>query len=123
MLLDSIHGNGKRWLEFSYIEYRPYYYVARVDSSMNLEDEEMDEEIKGWLVDKIFEEMTDFMTEEQYDEWQGNGYTRETLHFPIPPLEMPCGYGCRETSETAERLNVQNKEITCTGAKDAQASK
>lgn len=111
MLLDSIHGDGKKWLQFQYIEYRPYYYVARVDSGVNLEDEEMAETINDWIIDEIFEEMTELMPNAQYDEWQDKGYTKETLYFPIPPLEMPCGYWCGETSEADERQIGQNTAI------------
>lgn len=91
MLLDAIRGDGKQIVYFGYTEHRPYFYVVRIDSNDPTDGDPWYDEVHPWIINQIFEEMTEFMTEDLYDEWQENGFVVDHPHFPIPPLEIPCG--------------------------------
>ena len=92
-LIEAIHGNGQKWLWFGYMDDRPWFYVARVDSSVvaNNNNEKWSDEVLPWIEDQIEDEMMEFMTEEQCDQWREQGYLDGDRPWPIPPLEMPCG--------------------------------
>ena len=93
-LIDAIHGDGKQWMWFGYLEDRPSFYVARVDSSFDPGsgfDGDPSESIIGWLEDQILDEAMEFFSDEEYEEYSKKGYLDDGGNWPIPPLEMACG--------------------------------
>lgn len=94
-LIEAIHGDGKRWIWYEYLEDRPNFYVVRVDSSCNLGTDDVDNDddyaVVDWIDEQIRDEGMCFLSEEQYEEYSENGYIEDGADFPVPPLEMPCG--------------------------------
>jgi asparagine synthetase B (glutamine-hydrolysing) len=107
-LIDAIHGDGKQWLWFGYLDDRPSYYVVRVDSSViaNNDNDQWADEVLEWIYEAIDEEMREFMTDEQHDEWQEKGYLEGDRQWPIPPLECPCGSEWGEYEPSADDLKA-----------------
>lgn len=92
-IIEEIHGDGKQWLWFDYWDDRPWFYCVRVDSSVTAHNDnsKWSDEVLPWIEDQIREEMAEFMTDEQHDEWLNQGYLNGDRPWPIPPLECPCG--------------------------------
>lgn len=92
-LIEAIHGDGKQWLWFGYMEDRPWFYVVRVDSSVRSQNnnDKWCYEVLAWIYEQIEDEGTYFLTDEQHDEWRNKGYVEGDTLWPIPPLDMPRG--------------------------------
>lgn len=95
-LLEYVHGDGLQLIWFQYMEDRPRHYVVRVDSKDDVDDvddEGLMDDVIGEVMDAIRDESTSHMSESQYDEFDNIGYFDKCdRNWPIPPLEVPCGY-------------------------------
>ena len=84
-LLDDQHGDGKQWIWFGYMDDRPNYYVARVDSAADMDTEGWYDDVLPWIEETIQYEAAEFMTDEQDDEWQATGCVTDRA-WPVPPM-------------------------------------
>lgn len=112
-LVSSIHGDGKQWLWFRYMDDRPWFYVVRVDSSVRAknDNEQWRYDVLEWIENQIEDEGTTFLSDEQYDEWREKGYIEGDRPWPCPPLEAACGSDWGGYDPSAEDLaTVKNDE-------------
>ena len=80
VLLDKVFGDGKQTIELSPMNTRPDYYVARIDSSVDISDNDDTInylELEDGVIDNI---------QSVYGVGSGDG-------DPFPALDLDCGYG------------------------------
>jgi hypothetical protein len=109
-LLRAIHGDGKQWLHFGYLDDRPWYYVVRVDSSVvaNNDNNTWYEEVLEWIYEQLEEEGRELMTDEQDEEWGETGNI-ENREWPIPPITNNCGCEWGSYTPLPEDLEIAKR--------------
>lgn len=106
-LLDAIHGDGKKWIYFAYLDDRPWFYAVRIDSAIKLDNDNFYEEVLDWIHASVEDEAMEFMTDDQLDQWESED-DMEDRPWPIPPRN-PCGSEWDNYTPTKEDLEIAKR--------------
>lgn len=101
-LLEFVHGDGKQWFWIGYMDDRPNFYVARVDSGVSLDGpEQWHKCVMPRLEDAILAEALNLASDADYEEYCETGFIADR-EWPMPPLECPCGTNWGHYTPTTE---------------------
>lgn len=88
-LISKIFGDGKELIWFLYLDDRPDFYVARVNSgtlkAIEKQSDRWYDDIMPDIEESIADEAMDFYREIHWKEYDRDGYVSATRDWPIPP--------------------------------------
>jgi hypothetical protein len=92
-LVDWIHGDGLKVISLTPLATRPWYYVARVDSRLELDNRSYEEGVElfcGDALNQLLESIEDefYQAEDEWTHDNGRTYMR---HNDWPALNDSCG--------------------------------
>jgi hypothetical protein len=105
-LLDKVFGDGHQWVKFWPMNYRPLFYLVRVDQTWNLYDDLQDDGSFRYytddIVDAIENELGSYGDLDEEDEGPLDGFERWPI--PVPQTFMGWCWGPIDQHELRELI-------------------
>lgn len=117
-LIEKIHGDGLQLVALTPIDTRPNYYVLRIDSSIDLDDDDTlnkeDREYYGSIMELLLQMVEeDHINIDSYEENNEGKYfdsfdeTIEPFEYEFPMLSWGGGYWCN-LKDCRKELKITN---------------